>query len=137
MKRSLWKLPVLLLFAFVLASGLAAQQAAGNSAPAAKPAVPRADAKVGPCGADFRIVDVDGKPVYGAWIHVLLRYRAFGAGKLDLTVGTDSNGEAEFRGLPDALKKPAQFEISKGTLHATVDFDPGRNCHAYFSVQLK
>src|SRR6266550_2496219 len=53
-------------------------------------------------------------PVYAAKIKVHIAYGFMSAHKLDLEVGTNSDGKARFTGLPDHLKRGLFFEASEG-----------------------
>jgi hypothetical protein len=99
--------------------------------------VPTASGGMGPCTADFTVVDASSKPVYNANIHVLVKYGFMSKRDTDLQVGTNSDGKARFDGLPVKLKKPPmQFTVSSGTLSKTVENDPAADCHPTFSITL-
>ena len=108
-------------------------QAAQNQS---TPAVPKIDGGVGSCTANFTIRDGANKPLYNAQITVELRYGFLNKRKTDLQVGTDSNGKANFTGLPTFPKKPLDFHIKSGTVSKTVTDDPSNNCNATFDVVL-
>ncbi len=65
------------------------------------PEVPVVDGKVGSCKADFTVNDEAGKPIYNATIKVTLRYGLFNKRRMDLEIGTNSDGKARIVGLPD------------------------------------
>ena len=115
-------------------SQTAANQTAANQTPAVD--VPVVDGGVGPCKADFTVKDGDGKPLYDAKISVTLRYGFWSKRKTDLQVGTNSDGKARITGLPDAPKKPLEFQIKSGTVTNTVTDDPTANCTATFNVTM-
>ncbi len=99
--------------------------------------VPVIKADLGPCSADFTVLDSANKPVYDAKIHVTILYGFMNKRKSDLEIGTNSDGKARIEGLPDKLKKPPlEFKIRGGDLHQSVTQDPARDCHASFTVQL-
>jgi len=130
-------LPILLM---VLLAGslVGAQESApktNNSAPDASAQVPSISADRGDCTASFNVLDDQAKPLYQAAIHALVRWGL--AHKSDLTVSTNYYGKAEFTGLPNYSKKPIQFDIKSGDKQRTVSFDPGNQCHANFTVELK
>ncbi len=115
----------LLLLIAILTVGAAAQSA---------PEVPKVDGGVGACWVDFTVTQ-NGKPVYDAQIHALVRYGVFH--KIDLQVGTNADGKARVTGLPQNVKKPPLvFDIRKGRSVTTVSHDPAANCHASYDVAL-
>lgn len=94
------------------------------------------DAKLGPCSADFTVTGADNKPVYDASVHVRVRYGAFGVKRMDLEVGTNSDGKARVAGLPSKAK-PLAYDISKGDTHASVTQDVAVACRATYDVMLQ
>jgi hypothetical protein len=90
----------------------------------------------GSCSADFTVKDADGKPVYGALVHVLIRYGFAGVKHADLEVGTSSEGKARLEGLPDKAR-PMTYDIKKDDKKAEVMQDVANMCHATFDVSLK
>lgn len=90
----------------------------------------------GICSADFTVKDADSKPVYGAIIHVRVRYGAFGIKRADLEVGTNSDGKARIEGLPDKAK-PLSYEIKKADKKASVEQAVATACQAKYEVSLK
>jgi hypothetical protein len=109
-----------------------AQSLAGNPAD-----VPTIDGNLGPCTADFTVVDASNKPVFQATIHLKIKYGFMSKRDTDLEIGTDSNGRALMKGLPEKLKKPPmEFTIHRGTDYKTVTSDPAADCHPTFTVTL-
>ncbi len=98
--------------------------------------VSKIDGGVGACTANFTVRDGENKPIYNAQISVQLRYGFMNMRKTDLQIGTDSNGKAEFTGLPNFPKKPLAFHIKSGTVSKTVTDDPNTNCVATLDVVL-
>jgi hypothetical protein len=98
--------------------------------------VPKIDGGVGACTANFTVRDGENKPIYNAQISVQLRYGFMNMRKTDLQVGTDSNGKANFIGLPNFPKKPLAFHIKSGTVSKTITDDPNTNCVATYDVVL-
>jgi len=90
----------------------------------------------GSCSADFTVKDADGKPVYGALVHVLIRYGFAGVKHADLEVGTSSQGKARIEGMPNKAR-PMTFDIKKDDKKAEVMQDVADMCHATFEVALK
>lgn len=100
------------------------------------PQVPVVDGKVGSCQADFTVKDEAGKPIYNATIKVTLRYGIFNKRRMDLEIGTNSDGKARIIGLPDSPKKPLEFQIKSGTVSKSISDDPSTNCNAVYEVTL-
>ena len=90
----------------------------------------------GKCSADFTVKDADGKPVYGASVHVKVRYGFAGVKRADLEVGTSSEGKARIEGLPDKAR-PMIWEISKDDKKTEVMHDVADKCQTTFDVMLK
>lgn len=114
---------------FLLAAGASAQEPR-------KPDLAVISAKLGPCSADFTVTDAENKPVYSAMVHVRVRYGAFGVKRMDLEVGTNSDGKARVDTLP-AKARPLAYDISKGEKHASVTQDVAVACNAKYDVTLK
>jgi len=100
------------------------------------PEVPVVDGKVGSCKADFTVKDEAGKPIYNATIKVILKYGLFNKRRMDLEIGTNSDGKARIVGLPDSPRKPLEFQITSGTVSKSVEDDPSTNCNAVYDVTL-
>lgn len=99
--------------------------------------VPVINGNLGPCSADFSVLDSNDKPLYNAKVHVNIAYGFMSKRKTDLEIGTNSDGKARIEGLPDKLKKPPlEFTIRSGDQTKAVTQDPAVECHATFSVQL-
>jgi hypothetical protein len=98
--------------------------------------VPKIDGGIGACTAHFTVRDGANKPLYNAQITVELRYGFLNKRKTDLQIGTDSNGKADFTGLPNFPKKPLEFHIKSGTVSKTITDDPSTNCNATFDVTM-
>lgn len=100
--------------------------------------VPSVSAGVGPCSADFIVVDAAKKPIYNANIHVKVNFGFMGKRNTDLQIGTNSDGKAHIEGLPNKIKKPPlEYTIQSGDLTKTVTNDPAADCHPYFNVTLQ
>jgi len=99
--------------------------------------VPVVDGGIGPCSADFTVTDAGGAPVYAAKVKVHIAYGFMSAHKLDLEVGTNSDGKARFTGLPDHLKRGLYFEASEADRTAEAFDDPAITCKAQFTVALR
>ena len=100
------------------------------------PDVPSVDGGIGTCRANFTVKDGTNKPIYNAQIEVLIRYGFMNMRKTDLQVGTNSDGNARFTGLPNFSKKPLLFHIKSGTVSKTITDDPNTNCNASYDVIL-
>jgi hypothetical protein len=101
------------------------------------PEVPSVNAELGPCWADFRVTGDAGKPLYNAKVNVLIRYGFLSKRKLELEVGTNSDGKARIARLPQEVKKPLMFQITFDQKRKSLEHDPATNCHANFTVELK
>jgi hypothetical protein len=99
--------------------------------------VPVIDGAIGPCTADFTITDNAGAPIYDAHVKVHISYRAFGAHKLDLDVGTNIDGKARFTGLPSKTRQGLFFQASKGDRAGSAFDDTEKTCNAQFTVALE
>src|SRR6202049_1288056 len=99
--------------------------------------VPVVDGGIGPCSADFAVTDAAGAPVYAAKVSVHIAYGFMYARKLDLEVGTNSDGKARFTGLPDRVKHGLFFEASEGDRTPSVLDQPATICKAQFTVALR
>ena len=109
----------------------------GYALSAAAVEVPVVKGDLGPCSADFTVLDSNGKAVYDAKIHVTILYGFMNKRKSDLEVGTNSDGKARIEGLPIRLKKPPlEFKIRSGDLTKSVTQDPATDCDASFNVSL-
>lgn len=112
--------------------GAGAQSLAGNPAD-----VPSVSGGLGPCTADFIVVDASNKPVFDAKIHTTVKYGFMSKRDTDLEIGTNSEGKARIEGLPEKLKKPPmEFTIRSGDATKSVTNDPAANCHPTFTVTL-
>ena len=94
------------------------------------------NARLGGCSADFTVHGPDGKPVYAAVIHVRVRYGFMNVKRMDLEVGTNSNGQARVEGLP-AKAKPLVYEVSRVDRKATVEQNLSSTCRGTYAVSLK
>jgi hypothetical protein len=119
-------------FALTLLLQAAPQQPASGSA--TELAV--ISARQGECFGDFTVKDAAGAPIYAATIHVRVRYGVFGLKRVDLEVGTNSDGKARVEGLP-ANGRTLVYDISKGTLKTTVEQNLETTCRAEHEVVLK
>ena len=90
----------------------------------------------GSCSAEFTVKDAAGKPVYGANVHVRVRYGFAGIKRADLDVGTSSMGKARIEGLPDKAR-PMTWDIKKDEKKAEATQDVADKCQATFDVVLK
>jgi hypothetical protein len=100
------------------------------------PELPVLDARLGGCTADFTVKGPDGTPVYLALVHVRVRYGALGIKRMDLEVGTNSEGKARVKGLPDEARLMA-WDITKDDKKTVVDQDVKKTCQGKFDVTLK
>ena len=125
-KISFWMLATF----FLCVAGV--QSLAGNPAD-----VPSVSGGMGPCTADFTVVDESNKPVFDAKIHAKVKYGFMSKRDSDLEVGTNNDGKARMEGLPDKLKKPPmEFTIQSGGVTKSVTNDPAADCHPTFAITL-
>jgi hypothetical protein len=97
--------------------------------------VPQVDAGIGPCTVDFTVSQDTNQPLYNAEISVNIAYGFMGMKKMDLKVGTDSEGKARIVGLPEKVHNPPlAFIVRAKGLSKTVNFYPSIKCHAQYSV---
>lgn len=101
-----------------------------------KPDLAVISARLGICSADFTVTGSEGKPVYAATIHVRIRYGFLGLKRMDLEVGTNSDGKARVDGLPSSAR-PLVYDVSKDDKKATVEQNLSSNCRAMYQVSLK
>jgi hypothetical protein len=127
----------MLIAPLLLAAAVLAQQPAPQSPPEApKPDLAVISARLGPCSADFTVTDADGKPVYAAIVHVRIRYGFMSVKRMDLEVGTNSEGKARVEGLPDK-GKPLVYDVTKDTTKGTAQQDLATSCKGTYEVALK
>jgi hypothetical protein len=119
-------------YALLLAASLVSAQALATP----KPELPVLKAGLGPCAADFTVKDADGKPLYLAMIHVRVRYGAMSVKRMDLEVGTNSEGQARIEGLPNKAK-PLAYDITLDKRRSTAEQEVASRCQATFDVTLK
>jgi hypothetical protein len=100
------------------------------------PEVPVVDAGLGSCRADFNVKDGAAKPVFNAKINLTIKYGFMNKRKIQLEIGTNSDGKARVTGLPNLPKQPLEFSITSGPVSTTVTDDPSTNCNAVFDVVL-
>ena len=93
-------------------------------------------ARLGACSADFTVKDSEGKPVYAATILVRIRYGFLSIKRMDLEIGTNSDGKARVEGLP-AKARPLMYNISKTDKKAAVEQDLSSSCKATYDVSLE
>jgi len=103
---------------------------------AAKPNLAVINARLGTCAADFTVTDASGAPVYAATVHVRIRYGFMSVKRMDLEVGTSSDGKARVEGLPEKAK-PLVYDVTKDNLKATVEQDLSTTCRGTYPVTLK
>lgn len=105
-----------------------------QSSPAANP-IPVIDGNAGPCSVEFRVTNTKGAPVYNAKVAVRVAYGFTGMRKLDLEVGTNSDGRARFTGLPNKVKAGTLlFRATQGNLSGTTYYNPTTNCNAHQDI---
>jgi hypothetical protein len=108
-----------------------------NAAPADSKSVPVIDGGIGPCSADFKVIDNSGAPIYAANINVHIAYGFMYVRKLDLQIGTSASGQARFIGLPDRTKQGLFFRASDGAREGSAFVDPAKTCKADLTITLE
>ncbi len=97
--------------------------------------VPQVDAGIGSCTVDFTVSRSNNHPIYNAEISVRIAYGFMGMKKMDLKVGTNSEGKARFIGLPEKVHNPPlQFIVKAEGLTKTVNYWPNVKCHVRYAV---
>ncbi|OFW01454.1 MAG: hypothetical protein A3I61_14940 [Acidobacteria bacterium RIFCSPLOWO2_02_FULL_68_18] len=119
-----------------LALGLALLVPAQQPSETAKPDLATISARLGVCTADFTVRDAAGVPAYAATVHVRIRYGFMGLKRMDLEVGTNSEGKARVEGLPLGGRR-LTYDITKDKLKTTVEQNLTSDCHATYTVSLE
>jgi hypothetical protein len=123
----------MLIALLIVATAALAQQPAPETS---KPDLAVISARLGPCSADFTVTDADGKPVYAAIVHVRIRYGFMSIKRMDLEVGTNSDGEARVEGLPTKAR-PLVYDVTKEDKKGTAQQDVATTCEGTYEVALK
>ena len=118
------------------ALGLAVLTIFSQAGATTPPELPVLDARLGSCAADFTVKNADGSPVYLATIHVLVRYGPLNVKRMDLEVGTNSEGKARIKGLPEKAK-PLTYDVKKDDKKGTAEQDLSKSCQGVLEVTLK
>jgi hypothetical protein len=104
-----------------------ADQKSAPSNPSEK--VPEISGNLGGCSVEIHVIDSAGKPVYGAQISVHIRYGFGGFHRLDLQIGTNTDGFARFIGLTERARMPLSFYADYHGRETVVPVDLRQNCH--------
>jgi hypothetical protein len=104
-----------------------ADQKNAQSNPSEK--VPEISGNLGGCSVEIHVIDSMGKPVYGAQVSVHIRYGFGGFHRLDLQIGTNSDGFARFVGLTERARMPLSFYADYHGRETVVPVDLRENCH--------
>jgi hypothetical protein len=91
--------------------------------------VPEISGNLGGCSVEIHVIDSAGKPVYGAQVSVHIRYGFGGFHRLDLQIGTNSDGFARFVGLTERARMPLSFYADYQGRETVVPVDLRQNCH--------
>lgn len=91
--------------------------------------VPEISGNLGGCSVEIHVIDSAGKPVYGAQVSVHIRYGFGGFHRLDLQIGTNSDGFARFVGLSERARMPLSFYADYHDRETVVPVDLRQNCH--------
>ena len=99
--------------------------------------VPEVHAGLGPCSVDFTVSQSLNQPLYDAQISVSIAYGFMGMKKMDLQIGTNSEGKARFEGLPAKVHNPPlAFVVKHKGRTKTVEYWPQVQCHGQYSVMM-
>lgn len=104
-----------------------ADQKNAQSNPSEK--VPEISGNLGGCSVEIHVIDSAGKPVYGAQVSVHIRYGFGGFHRLDLQIGTNTDGLARFVGLTERARMPLSFYADYHGRETVVPVDLRQNCH--------
>lgn len=100
--------------------------------------VPQVNANLGPCTVDFTVSQKANQPLFNAEISVKIAYGFMGMKKMDLKVGTNSEGRARFVGLPEKVHRPPlEFVVRAKGMTRTVNYWPSVKCQARYSVEME
>lgn len=95
--------------------------------PAGPSQVPVIDAEVGSCSVQFTVTDGAGAVVYNAKIRVQFAYGFLSLRKLDLEIGTNSDGKARFEGLPNK-GRALRFQAGQDDRKGSAVYNPTQKC---------
>lgn len=133
MIRTICRHRVISSFLAAVVFGLAFAGVASARSQAAE--VPTVNADIGACSADFTVSQRLNHPLFNAQITVKISYGFLGTKKMDLQIGTNSEGKARFEGLPSKVHNPPlRFTIKHNGWTKTVDYWPRVRCHAKYAV---
>jgi hypothetical protein len=127
----------LLVLLLLNAAALFAMQAQQPAQPQQADDIPVNDGGSGPCSIEFKVTDVDSKPVFAARIDVHITYGFGGFHKLDMGVYTNAQGKAKLTGIPAKVKNPPlEFRASKGDLVGVANMNPATECQAKHDIMM-
>jgi hypothetical protein len=120
-------------------AALSGRPTAAQAGPAQDQPVPQISGQLGPCTADFVVLDPAQKPIYNANVSVIIRYGFMGKKDTSLEIGTGPEGKARVIGLPSVTRgnRPLSFTVRKGAQIRTVLFNPSVDCHATSTIVLE
>src|SRR5438445_12294905 len=95
---------------------------------ATKNPIPVINGDLGACSVQFTVTDASGQPVSDAKIRVHIAYGFMSIRKLDLEVGTNTEGKASFEGLAEKVKRPNEFNDLQGKGEGVTVFDLDKTC---------
>ncbi|HSZ64019.1 MAG TPA: hypothetical protein VK828_19630 [Terriglobales bacterium] len=100
--------------------------------------VPVIDGNAGPCSVELTVLGADGKLVYAATVKVHIKYGFGGMHRLDLEVGSNSDGKVKFTGIPARVQRPPlEFRASKDEFSGIAVVDPSTQCQAKYDITLE
>ena len=98
--------------------------------------VPVINGELGSCSVQLTATDASGQPLSDAKIRVHIAYGFMSIRKLDLEVGTNTEGKARFEGLPEKVKRALEFHASQGKREGTAVIDSTKNCKSEHTIVL-
>jgi len=105
------------------------ENAQKDSQASAAQKVPEISGNLGGCSVEIRVIDSAGKSVYNAQVSVHIRYGFGGFHRLDLQIGTNTDGLARFVGLSERARMPLSFYADYQGRETVVPVDLRNNCH--------
>jgi hypothetical protein len=97
---------------------------------------PFVNAGIGTCSTEFAVKDANGRPAPSARIHMHLHYGLMGLRRMELVIGTGSDGRARVTGLPERASW-LLYEIENGRTTTQLPQDLSRACRGRYDVTLR
>ncbi len=110
---------------------------AQTTAPVDSKTVPVIDGGIGPCSADFTVIDNAGAPIYAANIRSTSPTDSCTSTSWTCKSAPTPAGKARFTGLPDRTKQGLFFRASEGGREGSAFVDPAKTCKADLTITLE